>query len=424
MEASVAISRKNGTLKLKIEIDISKQTSMLAYEQAILEAVNEVGNVATGECLKHFDSDGSPIEVAGIKLTSKGHVPKAYQTPYGKVTVARHVYQSPQGGKTFCPLDKDARIINTSTPRCAQMVSYKYACMNSLQAKRDLEINHGLPTSRCYLQNLTQDVHEIIASKGQNWRYSDPLQNQYVDTISVGIDGTCVLFCEEGYRHAMVGTISLYDILGNRLHTTYVGKEPEYGKQSFYQRMEQEISVYKKRYPSAQWVGVADGAKDQWPWIQKHTDLQILDFFHAAGYLEGAALAMVAQKKQREDWFHEKRRQLKEKRSGARDILNEMKSYVQDNPESKRGRKELKQAISYFSNNLKRMNYASYRKECLPIGSGVTEAACKTVVKQRMSGSGMKWKSTGAATILNLRSLILTEGRWEQFWQKISQFGI
>jgi hypothetical protein len=266
-------------------------------------------------------------------------------------------------------------------------------------------------------------VHEVLESKSRKWRYADPFENQFVNTIGLGIDGTCVLFCEEGYRIAMVGTISLYDVLGERIHTVYIGKEPERGKQSFYERMEREIAIYKERYPCVPWVGVADGAKDQWPWIEKHTDEQVLDFYHAAGYLEGASKAMAKGKEQREKWFHYKRHELKDRYGGARKILNEMIDQAESNPQSKRGRKELDKAIGYFENNIKRMNYARYRKEYLPIGSGVTEAACKTVVKQRMSGSGMKWKKKGAATILDLRSLTLTEGRWEQFWQKISQFG-
>ena len=65
-----------------------------------------------------------------------------------------------------------------------------------------------------------------------------------------------------------------------------------------------------------------------------------------------------------------------------------------------------------------------YQKEYLPIGSGVTEAACKTVIKQRLCGSGMKWKHAGVATVIRLRCLILTEGRWQQFWNKISRLGI
>jgi hypothetical protein len=52
-----------------------------------------------------------------------------------------------------------------------------------------------------------------------------------------------------------------------------------------------------------------------------------------------------------------------------------------------------------------------------------TEAACKSLVKQRLCASGMRWKSTGATIVLSLRALARTVGRWAQFWQKIDQFG-
>ena len=65
-----------------------------------------------------------------------------------------------------------------------------------------------------------------------------------------------------------------------------------------------------------------------------------------------------------------------------------------------------------------------YQRQALPIGSGVTEAACKTLVKQRLCSSGMKWKDRGARVVLSLRSLVLTEGRWEQFWNKVGHYGI
>ncbi len=54
---------------------------------------------------------------------------------------------------------------------------------------------------------------------------------------------------------------------------------------------------------------------------------------------------------------------------------------------------------------------------------GVTEAACKTVIKQRLCGSGMRWKEKGAAAILSLRALVLTSTRWNQFWNKLNQYG-
>jgi len=66
------------------------------------------------------------------------------------------------------------------------------------------------------------------------------------------------------------------------------------------------------------------------------------------------------------------------------------------------------------------MAYAAYQKKGYPIGSGVTEAACKTIAKQRLSGSGMKWTIDIAQDTLLLRGLIYTSQRWAQFWGHIT----
>jgi hypothetical protein len=70
------------------------------------------------------------------------------------------------------------------------------------------------------------------------------------------------------------------------------------------------------------------------------------------------------------------------------------------------------------------MNYAEHTASNLPIGSGVTEAACKTLIKQRFCQSGMRWKLPGIKTVLRLREFTQTTGRWHQFWQKINQFSV
>ena len=74
---------------------------------------------ARANFLHRFDTDGTPIVIGQTTLTSIGTVPKEYQTPYGATTVSRHVYQSSKGGKTFCPLQRDARIVTSATPRFA-----------------------------------------------------------------------------------------------------------------------------------------------------------------------------------------------------------------------------------------------------------------------------------------------------------------
>ena len=79
--------------------------------------------------------------------------------------------------------------------------------------------------------------------------------------------------------------------------------------------------------------------------------------------------------------------------------------------------------LGYFYYHHHQMNYAAALEHHWPIGSGVTEAACKTVVKQRLCRSGMRWKEKGAAVVLSLRALMLTPDRWRQFWEKLDQFG-
>ena len=55
----------------------------------------------------------------------------------------------------------------------------------------------------------------------------------------------------------MVGTVSLYDALGERQHTIYIGATPEYGKAIFLERLEREIQRTKARYPQATYIGIA-----------------------------------------------------------------------------------------------------------------------------------------------------------------------
>jgi len=83
----------------------------------------------------------------------------------------------------------------------------------------------------------------------------------------------------------------------------------------------------------------------------------------------------------------------------------------------------LETCTTFFANQKHRMKYASYEEQNLPIGSGVTEAACKVLVKQRLCASGMRWKETGAAAVLSLRALTYTSGRWDEFWGKINHTG-
>jgi len=50
----------------------------------------------------------------------------------------------------------------------------------------------------------------------------------------------------------------------------------------------------------------------------------------------------------------------------------------------------------------------------------VTEAACKTLIKQRMCQSGMRWSIAASDALISLRALYLTPSRWDHFWDQHS----
>ncbi|KKK47973.1 hypothetical protein LCGC14_3149800, partial [marine sediment metagenome] len=50
----------------------------------------------------------------------------------------------------------------------------------------------------------------------------------------------------------------------------------------------------------------------------------------------------------------------------------------------------VRKAVGYLFRNRRRMHYAAYRQQGLPIGSGAVESACKTVVQARMKQAGME----------------------------------
>ncbi len=82
-----------------------------------------------------------------------------------------------------------------------------------------------------------------------------------------GLDSANLLY-KEGYRIAMCGTIALYDDEGNRMHTVYFAAAPEYGKETFIKRFSSDIEKMKSRFPDATYVGVADGAPDNWTFLE------------------------------------------------------------------------------------------------------------------------------------------------------------
>ena len=134
--------------------------------------------------------------------------------------------------------------------------------------------------------------------------------------------------------------------------------------------------------------------------------IEILDYFHAsehlneamaAAYGKGSALAIAK--------YEEYKSLLKNEIGGIEKVINTLKYHSRKNP----GNKKLATELDYFRNNRHRMQYAQALKSNYPIGSGVTEATCKTLVTQRMKCAGMRWNIKGGQGVLTARSLIQSD---------------
>ena len=71
----------------------------------------------------------------------------------------------------------------------------------------------------------------------------------------------------------------------------------------------------------------------------------------------------------------------------------------------------------YFLSNAERMRYPAFRAKGMHIGSGIAEAACKTVVSTRAKKSGMRWTPDGLDAVLALRTSVLNQS-YNSFWDQ------
>lgn len=338
------------------------------------------------------------------------------------------MYQSSEGGKTYVPLEDRARIIGASTPRLGKLVQSKYVEGGAGWVVSDLAEDRSLKLSRHFVQDLSESVSKVMIDKQMSWSYALPesIDEAQIQSVSISRDGTTTHIIDQGWRETMCGSIMLNDAQGSPLHCIYVGAGPEYGKFSFDASLNREIELLSRQLPKVaylDWQGLADGAADNWAYLHAHTDLQTLDFYHASEHLSAFAKLAIRSVHKREVWVSEQLEQWQEQPDGVHKTLEQLPDMVK----AIRGQKKQEDAtehLTYFNNQAERMNYYEARQKGFPIGSGTIEAACKHLVKQRLGQSGMRWKIPGADRVLVARSLKRTAGRWEQFWDKISRYGL
>ena len=165
-------------------------------------------------------------------------------------------------------------------------------------------------------------------------------------------------------------------------------------------------------------VKLADGAKDNWSFLRGKElpkGIEMLDFYHGAEHLSSALAAAYGEgSTQAKSQFEKLRHVLRHDKKGAAKVICAFVHLRETHPRSKKVATELK----YFRRNRHRMRYAQMAARNLPIGSGVVEAACKTL-SSRHKRSGMRWRTPGGQAIFTLRSLIQSD-RFESAWQLLA----
>ncbi|MEZ5329975.1 MAG: hypothetical protein R3F19_33430 [Verrucomicrobiales bacterium] len=86
-------------------------------------------------------------------------------------------------------------------------------------------------------------------------------------------------------------------------------------------------------------------------------------------------------------------------------------------------RSEIQRAVTYFANNKHRKNYSENVKDKLDRQRS-HGSRMQRIIKQRLARPGCVGKRKGCASVLTLRALNRTGGRWDQFWSKISGYGV
>lgn len=206
-----------------------------------------------------------------------------------------------------------------------------------------------------------------------------------------------------GFREVGCGTVTLYDAEGTPLITRRLARMPEPGKQTLKESLNAEVNALLALNPTLTLVKVADGARDDWTFLSGRLPFgeEALDFYHAVEHLSRALADAYGEGSPVFRRQHERLRgRLRDESDGVERIIRALRHLRRQFPQSK----VIATEIAYFRNNRHRMAYADLAAHHLPIGSGIIEAACKTLATARMKRSGMRWRQDGGQAILTMRA--------------------
>jgi hypothetical protein len=398
------------------------------------------------EELARYDVTAKQIEVEGVTYRPTLSSTAPYLTTAGEIRIRRTLYCPPgRGHKSICPLELRAGVIGGYwTPRAARQGAFVMAQVTPGQSEALFEELGGMRPSRSSLDRLPKELSPHWEAHRQEWEAALRRQETVpaeARVLVMSVDGVTVWMKggqsrakraqpgkhasgPAGHKEAGCGTVVLYDAEGARLQTVRYGRMPARHKKTLQHQLETEVASVVAVRPDLKRVLLSDGAKDNWRLLAEvdqtcgpapKPSVEIVDFCHACDHLKkGCDAAWGESTPRSKAEFERLKILLKEEDDGAARVIRVLKYHY--GRARGRKRKRLKTQLTYFRNQRPRMHYAQYIRNGLPIASGVMEAACKTLVTQRLKQSGMASTQAGGQPILTLRSLIQS-GRWQPAWE-------
>ena len=398
---------------------------------------------AEREALRHelarFDLDVPRIEVAGECYQRVLRCETTYNSAAGPVRVERSLYRPTHSdGRAICPLELRAGIIEGYwTPLAAKQATWVVAHLTPKESEELFELLGNMAPSKSTLDRLPKALSgHWEAARPQfevSLRQQETIPAEAV-SMAVSLDGVMAPM-KDGQRHAKrqharatgkspsgpagyqeVGcaTVSYYDRYGERLCTRRMARMPETNTATLQGQLTAEVMGALIRRPDLQVVKVADGAPDSWSYLSETLPCgdEVLDFYHAAEHLSAALGAAYGEGTPKYQGRVETLSAvLRDAPEGVDTVMGALGRLRARYPR----RQAIHKAWAYFRAHRHRMSYAHLRAQNLPIGSGVVEAACKTLVSQRLKRSGMRWRTAGGQAILTFRALCQSE-RFERAW--------
>jgi len=423
------------------------------FERDLRQATRELGRLAAQWAYNHLEPDAAADLPAVVdhegsrfrRLTKP--TPQPVSTLFGTITLRRWGYRAAaaDGEPVLFPLCRALGLVHGATPALVERVAHYQAEGGATQQQTlaRLRQEHGVAWGVKRLRQVTafaaqaMEGHRAEAQAEQVRRWlaqAQAARGPHRPVLSVGRDGITLGLTIKGgsiYEVATTGTLTVYDRRGRRLGTAYLAYTPEPGQGTMSAQLTRLVEEVLRRWqgplPRLSYVTDAGdnetayyrkvlrrlrhprtGARLEWTWV--------VDYYHASERLWAMAQALFGSGRESWAWVR-KMQKLLLKPGGVGRVLHSaaaLRSRVQ--PRGKR-LADFRRAYKYLQARRRHLRYAEYRRAGVPIGSGVTEAACKTVYTQRLKLSGMRWQKAGAQTILTLR-VILLSGVWEQVYER------